>query len=83
MKCTEGDILKIEVLDRIEDYLTAEQAQYSSSNFDEESSRIRAEMAHASLAEARRRYWHHVRLHKCDTAAILSVEPSLLNAIAV
>jgi len=83
MKCMEGDILKNEVLDKIEEYLKAEQAQYTSSNFDEESSRMRAEMAHTSLAEARRRYWQHVRLHKCDTAAILSVEPSVLNSIAV
>jgi hypothetical protein len=83
MACIEGDKLKNEVLDKIEEYLNAEQAQYTSSNFDEEASRFRAELAHASLAETRRRYWQHIRLHKCDTAAIMSVEPTTLNSIAV
>lgn len=83
MACMEGEKLKNEVLDRIEDYLNAEQAQFTASYFDEEDSRLRAEMAHASLADSRRRYWQHLKLHRCDSGAILSVEPATLNAVAV
>lgn len=83
MGCIEGDNLKNEVLDKIEEYLAAEQAQYTCSSFEEESTRARAERAHASLTDARRRYWQHLKMHRCDAAAILSVEPSTLNAIAV
>ncbi len=83
MACMEGDILKNEVLDKIEEYLHAEQAQYTATTFDEEVSRMRAEIAHASLTDARRRYWQHLKMHKCDTAAILSAQPGSLDAIAV
>jgi hypothetical protein len=79
----EGDILKNAVLDKIEEYLAAEQAQFRSSQFDEETFRASAEVAHASLAEARRRYWEHVKLHKCDTATVLTMPPTDVNAIAV
>lgn len=83
MACIEGDRLKNEVLDKIEEYLVAEQAQYSSTSFDEPTFRMRAELAHASLAETRRRYWEHLRLHGCDTAAIVAVEPGTITSIAV
>jgi hypothetical protein len=83
MGCIEGENLKNEVLDRIEEYLAAEQAQYTCSSFEEELTRARTERAHALLADARRRYWKHLKMHHCDAAAILSVEPSTLNAIAV
>ncbi len=82
MACNEGNTLKHEVLDRIEDYLAAEQAQVQSVRFDEEFSRQRTEMAHASLADARRRYWDHIRYHRCDTAAIVALE-SPVSAVAV
>lgn len=83
MGCIEGDKLKNEVLDRIEEYLSAEQAQYTCSSFEEDLTRARAERAHALLTDSRRRYWQHLKMHHCDTAAILAVEPSTLNAIAV
>lgn len=83
MACNEGDKLKDEVLDRIEEYLAAERAQYLSSSFEEESSRLRAEMAHAALTETRNRYWQHIKLHRCDTSAILAVEASVPHSIAV
>ncbi len=83
MACTEGDTLKREVLDRVEDYLAAEQAQSASSSFDEEFSRTRTERAHALVFEARRRYFQHLKAHHCDTDAVHAVEPSRLNAIAV
>ena len=74
MACSEGNSLKHEVLDKIEAYLAAEQAQFTSVRFDQEFSRECTEMAHATLAEARRRYWDHIRYHRCDTAAIVSLE---------
>ena len=83
MACMEGETLKHEVLDKIEEYLKAEQAQYTCSSFDEEFSRLKAEAAHAALADARRRYWQHLKMHHCDTAAILSAQPAALNAVAV
>jgi hypothetical protein len=83
MGCIEGETLKNEVLDRIEEYLAAEQAQYTCSSFEEESTRARAERAHALLTDTRRRYWQHLKMHHCDSAAIHSVEASTLNAIAV
>jgi len=83
MACMEGDSLKHEVLDKIEEYLHAEQAQYTCSNFEEEFSRLRAELAHAALTDARHRYWQHLKMHYCDTAAILSAQPSTLGAVAV
>jgi hypothetical protein len=83
MACSEGDKLKDEVLDRIEEYLAAERAQYLSSSFEEESSRLRAEMAHAALTETRSRYWQHIKMHRCDTSAILSVETRTPDTIAV
>ena len=83
MNCSEGDKLKNEVLDKIEEYLAAEQAQYTCDSFEEESTRMRAEVAHARLAEPRGRYWQHIKLHHCDPAAILSAEPTVLDAVAV
>jgi hypothetical protein len=83
MECMEGSKLKEVALDKIEDYLSAEHAQYTCSNFEEEDTRLKAEMAHAALAEARRRYWQHIKMHNCDTAAILAVEPGTLDSIAV
>ena len=75
--------VKNDVLDKIEQYLAAEQAQYTCDAFEEESARLKAEMAHASLAESRRRYWEHIKLHRCDTAAILAAAPATLDSIAV
>ncbi len=83
MACMEGDILKNEVLDKIEEYLNAEQAQYTCSTFDEEFTRMKAEMAHKALSDARRRYWQHLKMHHCDTAAILAAPPSTLGEVAV
>ena len=83
MACMEGDLLKHEVLDKIEEYLHAEQAQYTCSSFDEDFTRIKAEMAHAALTDARRRYWQHLKMHHCDTAAILAAQPSTIAAVAV
>jgi hypothetical protein len=83
MACTEGDTLKSEVLNKIEDYLQAEQAQNTGSAFDEEFSRMRAELAHRALTDARQRYLRHLKLHNCDTAAILAMEPHTFSAIAV
>ncbi len=83
MACMEGDTLKHEVLEKVEEYLAAEHAQYTCSNFDEELARMRAETAHAALADARRRYWQHLKMHRCDAAAIMSAQPSVLNAVAV
>ncbi|WP_148210004.1 hypothetical protein [Candidatus Korobacter versatilis] len=83
MACMEGDTLKHEVLDKIEEYLNAEQAQYTCSNFDDEFSRLRAEAAHTALTDARRRYWQHLKMHHCDTAAILAAQPSTLAGVAV
>ena len=83
MACNEGNKLKNDVLDKIEEYLAAEQAQYTCDTFDEESARLRAETAHARLAETRGRYWQHIKLHHCDPAAILSAEPQALETMAV
>jgi hypothetical protein len=83
MSCTEGDALKSAVLDKIEEYLAAEKAQFDSSDFDEEALRARAEVAHASLAETRQRYWGHIKQHGCDPTAILSVDPGPIDSIAV
>jgi hypothetical protein len=83
MACSEGERLKDEVLNRIEEYLAAEHAQYLSSSFEEESSRMRAEMAHASLTESRSRYWQHIKMHRCDSSAILPVETVPPDSIAV
>jgi hypothetical protein len=83
MSCTEGDVLKSEVLDKIEEYLAAEKAQFDSSNFDEEALRARAELAHVALSDTRRRYWEHIKQHGCDPAAILSVDPGTIDSIAV
>ncbi|HEY3927566.1 MAG TPA: hypothetical protein VGL89_04255 [Candidatus Koribacter sp.] len=83
MTCIEGDKLKDEVLGRIEEYLAAEQAQNSALSFDEEFTRQRTEMAHCTLTEARRRYWNHIKYHRCDTAAIISLESVPVSAIAV
>lgn len=83
MSCTEGDNLKSAVLDKIEEYLAAEKAQFDSSDFDEEALRARAELAHASLAETRQRYWEHIKQHGCDPSAVLSVDPGPIDSIAV
>lgn len=83
MACCEGEILKNAVLDKIEEYLAAEKAQFDCSDFDEEFLRARAEAAHAILAETRRRYWAHMKQHRCDPAAILAANPGTLDAIAV
>jgi hypothetical protein len=83
MACSEGEILKNAVLDKIEEYLAAEKAQFDSSDFDEAFLRARAEAAHAVLAETRRRYWAHMKQHRCDPAAILAVSPGTLESIAV
>ena len=83
MGCTEGEVLKNEVLDKIEDYLKAEQAQYTCSSFEEDTVRVKAEVAHDALSDARRRYWQHLKMHKCDTAAVLAAPSSTLNEIAV
>lgn len=83
MICNEGDILKNDVLDKIEQYLAAEQAQYTCDAFEEDAARLKAEMAHASLAESRRHYWEHIKLHRCDAAAILAAAPATLDSIAV
>jgi hypothetical protein len=83
MACSEGDQLKNAVLDKIEDYLAAEQAQYTCDSFDEDSARTRAEVAHARLAESRNRYWQHIKMHHCDPAAVLVVEPAMPETVAV
>ena len=83
MACIEGDTLKHEVLDKIEEYLNAEHAQFTCSSFEEEFLRLRAEIAHAELSDARHRYWQHLKLHSCDTAAILAAQPSSYNEVAV
>ena len=78
MACIEGDKLKNEVLSRVEEYLAAEQALSSSSSFEEVFSRARTERAHALVFEARQRYFHHLKTHRCEVGA-----PSQLTAIAV
>ncbi len=83
MPCVEGNTLKHEVLDKIEEYLYAENAQYTCSSFEEEFSRIKAEVAHAELTDARRRYWHHLKMHHCDTAAILAAQPDTVAVALV
>lgn len=83
MACADAEILKNEVLDKIEEYLAAERAQSTSSSFDREASRHRAETAHATLAECRRRYWEHIKQHCCDPTSVLSSEPGSMNSIAV
>ena len=83
MACSEGDTLKNEVLNKIDEYLAAEQAQFTCDAFDEDAARTRAEIAHAKLAETRDRYWQHVKLHRCDPAAVLAPPPAPLDAVAV
>ena len=83
MACTEGNILKFAVIDKIEEYLRAEQVDSVACNFDAYCSRVLAEAAHCALTQARRRYWQHLKLHKCDTTPILAVEPTTLKVSAV
>ncbi len=83
MACSEGDKLKSEVLSKVEEYLAAENAQSTSSSFEEEFSRARTERAHALVFEARRRYFQHLKAHHCDTEVIRQAGPGRVNAIAV